>query len=103
METTNGLPVGPPNTPPALGRISLIGGEAHASYNDLLSRFAGALNASDIIEEAWVRDVVDLTWEVLRMRRLKASLLNACAREGIEKALISINAGDALSASRGWS
>ena len=35
----------------------------------------------------WVRDVVDLLWEVLRLRRLKASLLLASAASGLEQLL----------------
>ena len=34
-----------------------------------------AIKPKDVLEEMWVRDVVDLTWETLRMRRLKAALL----------------------------
>ena len=33
------------------------------------------MKPSDIIEDIWVRDVVDLTWEIFRWRRLKAKLL----------------------------
>jgi hypothetical protein len=41
----------------------------------------------DIFEEIWVRDIVDLVWEAFRLRRLKASLMNAVAHEAVEDIL----------------
>jgi hypothetical protein len=38
-------------------------------------------------EEIWVRDVVDLTWETLRMRRFKAKLLASATSTGLERIL----------------
>ena len=38
-----------------------------------------------MLEEIWVRDVVDLTWETLRMRRLKAALLASAMSEAIKE------------------
>jgi hypothetical protein len=35
------------------------------------------LKPSDIVEEIWVRDVVDLTWEIFRGRRVKNCLVAA--------------------------
>jgi hypothetical protein len=49
-----------------------------------------AVAPADIIEEFWIRDVVDLFWDVLRFRRLKANLLLACALSGLEKILLPI-------------
>ena len=31
-------------------------------------------NPKDFLEEIWVRDVADLSWEVFRLRRIKAKL-----------------------------
>ena len=45
------------------------------------------LTPSDILEQIWVRDVVDLTWETLRLRRLKAQFLTATAHEGLAMVL----------------
>ena len=45
------------------------------------------MKPADIFEEVWVRDIVDLSWEVLRLRRLKASLMTATAYEGLHKIL----------------
>jgi hypothetical protein len=101
MENTTPA-VHPTSADAALGPASLIPGEKPCSYDELLARFTEALKPSDIVEEMWVRDVVDLVWEVLRLRRLKANLLSACAHEGMKEVLLSMHAGDEFTASRKW-
>ncbi len=32
------------------------------------------MNPKDFLEEIWIRDIADLSWEVLRLRRVKAKL-----------------------------
>jgi hypothetical protein len=63
-------PFGPP---------PLIEGEDRAAYDEFLARVSAAVKPVDILEEIWVRDIVDLEWEVLRLRRLKAALMTASA------------------------
>ena len=65
----------------------LIAGEDAAAYDDLLARISAALEPSDILEEIWVRDVVDMVWDALRLRRLKAQLLTVSAYEGMHTIL----------------
>lgn len=65
------------------GPIRLISGENSASYDELLARVTSTIKPADMIEEMWVRDLVDLLWEVLRLRRLKASFLVGRAHEGL--------------------
>lgn len=65
------------------GPPALLDGEDSAAYDELLARVSGAVNPSDILEEIWVRDVVDLNWEILRLRRLKSQLLTANIHRGI--------------------
>jgi hypothetical protein len=45
------------------------------------------IEGEDVLEEIWVRDVVDLTWETLRMRRFKAQLLASATSKGLERIL----------------
>ena len=73
-----------------LATAPLIAGEDTAAYDDLSTRMSRMLTPSDILEQIWVRDVVDLTWEVLRLRRLKAQFLTATAHEGL--ALVQVDA-----------
>ena len=59
-------PFGPP---------PLLEGEDSAAYDELLARVFAEEKPTGIVEEFWLRDVVDLTWEILRWRRLKISLV----------------------------
>ena len=63
------------------------GREDHAAYDDLLTRISAALQPGDILEDIWVRDVVDMVWDALRLRRLKTQLLTASAYEGMHAIL----------------
>ncbi len=50
-------------------------------------RIRSAVAPNDIIEEIWARDVLDLLWETLRLRRLKAKLMRAAAHERLDELL----------------
>jgi len=83
----------PASLPERAGRLALFSpaplfeGEDAAAYDELLARISGAVKPADIFEEIWVRDIVDLVWEAVRARRLKANLMTAAAHEGIRKIL----------------
>ena len=70
------------------GPPPLIVGESAAGYDRLLARVCEALQPSDVLEHIWIRDIVDLAWEVFRLRRLKASLMWAAAYEGMREVLV---------------
>jgi hypothetical protein len=36
-----------------------------------------------MLEEIWVRDIVDLVWEALRLRRLKSGLIDGSMHKGL--------------------
>jgi hypothetical protein len=57
------------------GPPPLFEGEDPKTYDRLLAEISTAVTPGDIFEEIWVRDVLDLTVEVLRLRRLKAQLI----------------------------
>jgi hypothetical protein len=69
------------------GPAPLIKGEDVVGYDELLARVSSGVKSADILEEIWVRDYVDLTWEIFRLRRLKAALLTATAYEGLQRVL----------------
>ena len=69
------------------GPPPLIAGERPAGYDELLARVCETLQPSDVLEHIWVRDIVDLVWEVYRLRRLKADLMSAAAHEGMAQLL----------------
>src|SRR6476659_5563834 len=65
------------------GPPPLLDGESQEVYDTLLARVTGTVNPKDIIEEIWVHDIVDLVWEVLRLRRLKVALLSSSLGRGL--------------------
>ena len=67
------------------GPPPLLDGECPEVYDALLARVTGAVNPKDIIEEIWVHDIVDLVWEILRLRRLKVALLSSSVGRGLHK------------------
>src|SRR4051812_8149885 len=70
-----------------LGPPALIQGEDQSAYDCLLAQVTSAVQPTDVIEEFWVRDVVDLVGETLRYRRLKTRLIEACMASGLEELL----------------
>ena len=70
-----------------LGPPPLLEGEDAAAYDELLGRISGAVKPSDIFEEIWVQDIVDLVWEVVRLRRLSANLMTATAHKAVQTIL----------------
>jgi len=80
------LPACPPSPDP-FGAPPLIAGEDGAAYGEFLARVTAAVAPADFFEEMWARDVVDLAWEVFRLRRLKAELVSCAADEGLERLL----------------
>jgi hypothetical protein len=77
-------------TPEPTPRLALFGppllieGEDAAAYDQLRARIFAAIKLVDIIDKMFADDVVSLEWEVLRWRRLKTSLLRACALKALE-------------------
>ena len=70
-----------------LGPPPVITGEDPDAFVELLDRVRADAKPKGIIEHILVRDFVDLLWDSRRLRRLKASLLQAAAHEGLEKVL----------------
>ena len=79
-----------PSVPERAQRLALFGppplieGEDAAAYDQLLARICAAVKPVDIIDEMFIADVVPSEWEVLRLRRLKWSLIRARALEALE-------------------
>ena len=47
-------------------------GDDPAGYDLLHARVSDSLGPKDLLEEIWTRDVVDLVWEIFRLRRIKS-------------------------------
>jgi hypothetical protein len=85
-----------------LGPAALVTGERPAAYDELLARISSALKPADILEDIWIRDIVDLVWEGFRLRHLKAQLMTDCARDGVERVLWTSLREKADKVSRKW-
>ena len=95
-----------PTTEPArlscFGPAPLFEGEDSAGYDELLARVSGAIKPADIIEEIWIRDIVALTWEALRLRRARAALLAANRYTGVKRVLRPLCGTKAYDLSEQW-
>jgi hypothetical protein len=69
-------------------RPPLLESEDPKDYDRLLDRVSDAVRPSDWLEEIWVQDAVDLSWEVVRGRRFKINLLTASIPDAIAKILV---------------
>jgi hypothetical protein len=87
-----------------LGPPALITGEDPAAYEDLRARISAAVKPADFLEEIWVRDVVDLTWDTLRMRRLKVVMLTSTVSDRLKDLLTPmVGRDEAARLSKEWS
>jgi hypothetical protein len=73
------------------GPPPLLEGEDSAAYDELLALVSGSMEPADVLDEIWVRDLVDLIWETFRWRRLKTRLIAATTYKGIEAVLEPMN------------
>jgi hypothetical protein len=82
----------------------LLPGEGEADYVSLIARVVAVARPRDAIEEFLTRDVIDLTWEILRLRRMKVGLLRASMGSGIESVMRSLgyNPVSAREIAAGW-
>jgi hypothetical protein len=65
----------PPDIQALFGDPPLLSTEDPARYRDMLDRFAESIAPRNIIEWLWVKDIVDLSWEIPRLRRYRALLI----------------------------
>ena len=93
-------PASPPDSLPPSQAILI--GEDEAQYHRLLDEVTRSVEPADIIEQFWVRDITDLLWEALRLRRLKGSLLHVATRRGLERVLMPLVHNAAYDIVREW-
>jgi hypothetical protein len=80
----------------------LVPGENEGQYASLAARIVAGARPRDAIEELLTRDVLDLTWEILRLRRVKARILNASMHEGVESVMRRLGYGDTVDSAERW-
>src|SRR5262245_12407467 len=65
----------PPGVRMLCGNHPVLSSEKLKEYESLFSYMADCVNPTDIIEWLWLKDVVDHTWEIRRLRRFKRQLI----------------------------
>ncbi len=85
---------------PLVGPPPLLDGDDAAAYWTLRRRLGDAVAPQDVIEEMFTRDAVDILWESLRLRRLKAKYLEAAKVDGLASLLRSLGMSPNLA--RDW-
>ena len=76
------------------GPPPILEDESRDNYDGLYERARCSVAPRDVVEEIWVRDVVDLTWEVLRLRRLKGKFISGRASDGVSRLLSNLFSDD---------
>ena len=67
----------PKNVQYLFERLPLLKAEDPADYWKLVRHFISYVPPKAIIEWVWIRDVVDHTWEILRLRRFRAIIASS--------------------------
>jgi hypothetical protein len=80
----------------------LMPGENEAQYASLAARIVAGARPRDAIEELLARDVLDLTWEILRLRRVKTGVLKASMHEGVERVMDDLGYDETYESSKAW-
>jgi len=70
----------PPDIEALFGDPPLVSTEDPNLYWDMLDRFAEFVEPKNIIEWLWVKDIVDLCWEIARLRRYRAQQIENARR-----------------------
>lgn len=68
-----------------LGNRPILPGEDASAYDKLTYKFRETMSPRDIVEEILVRDVIDLTWEVQRLKNFKRDFLHLNRGNALEK------------------
>src|SRR5262245_18912467 len=71
----------PPDIKALFGDPPLLSTEDPNLYWEMFDRFAGSVAPKNIIEWLWIKDIVDLSWEILRLRRYRAQHIEHERRE----------------------
>jgi hypothetical protein len=84
-----------PATPVSIfGSAPVLRGEDSQAYDELLTQVSSDVKPSDIIEQIWIRDIVDLTWEIQRWRRVKTSIIARAVPNALRQVLAPLAEAD---------
>src|ERR1700683_917483 len=67
--------------------VPLLITESKDQYEEIRDAFVREIAPSGIVERQYVDDICYLSWDILRLRRCKAALINLSFRKALEKIL----------------
>jgi hypothetical protein len=73
----------PADLEPLFDDPPVLSTENSSQYRALLNGVAQCVKPKDVIEWLWVRDIVDLSWEIRRLRRFKALFIEVARQRRI--------------------
>ena len=85
-----------------VGPLPLMDAENPKSYQELLGHMSSMLNPQNILEEIWIREIAELTWDAFRLRRMKANGLSRAAHRAVQAALEPLFGEEAKDTASGW-
>jgi hypothetical protein len=80
----------PPHIRAIFGSPPVLWTEDCDAYDRLLSELALEVSPRGITEWLWVRDLADLNWEILRIRRASASVLRTSFKAALRETLMRV-------------
>lgn len=80
--------------PRFFGPPPLMPGDDAKAYEALRAAISTDMAPLDSLDQIWTRDITDLQWEVIRLRRLKIEAIKARMREALKFRLIAGMIGD---------
>lgn len=91
---TQVTPTIPPEVRDLLGPAPVTRFESADHYERVLAQVAAAVQPRDFIEWAWVKDIVDLSWDAARARRAKTAQIALAHQTAVQKVLQHIDPPD---------
>jgi hypothetical protein len=85
-----------------VGPLPLMDAENPKSYQELLDQMSSMLGPQNILEEIWIREIAELTWDAFRLRRMKANGLSGAAHRAVQAAFEPLFGNEAKDTACGW-
>ena len=73
--------------PAILPTVPLLMTESKDEFKRIRDALADEIDPRGILEQMYVEDIAYLVWEVLRLRRSRAGIINAAFRKALERVL----------------
>jgi hypothetical protein len=87
MPENHAAPLIPEPMQQLLYRAPLLIGESKAEYEGLLKQTIAAIDPANAFEWMWVKEFTDVTWELNRLRHIKAGHIQNAMKRAVVEAL----------------